>query len=234
MIRYILTDIEGTTTAIDFVHQVLFPYSRQRMAAFIAENVATAQVGEALAAIRQTLAAENGVGAASEQACVEALLHWIDTDRKHPALKQIQGWIWREGYESGAYRGHLYEDAAQCLRDWSQASFLLGIYSSGSVEAQQLLFRHSAYGDLTPLFRHYFDTAVGHKREISSYQQIQKAVNIPASEIVFLSDIVEELDAAQAAGFHTIQLLRPKAIASDRHKTARDFYEVHGLIKGFE
>lgn len=231
MIRYILTDIEGTTTAIDFVHQVLFPYSRKRIADYIHAHLSETLLQGCLKATQETLQAEQQVADADTQACIEALIHWIDTDRKHPALKQLQGWIWREGYENGDYKGHLYEDAARCLQDWSQASYLLGIYSSGSVEAQKLLFKYTPYGDLTPLFRNYFDTAVGHKREVGSYQHIQQALGLPAEQILFLSDVPAELDAARTAGFHTIQLVRPGTTASDSHSTARDFYEVHSLMK---
>ncbi|HEY9746598.1 MAG TPA: acireductone synthase [Oculatellaceae cyanobacterium] len=225
MARFILTDIEGTTTDIHFVHRVLFPYSAERMSAFIQENLDNPDVRVALDSVKKTVLDEQGVTITDTQA-VETLLQWIREDRKHGALKQLQGMIWRHGYESGAYRGHVYEDVPAALERWRQQGIGLGIYSSGSVQAQKLLFRYSTAGDLTPYFSHYFDTAVGAKKETASYQKIAETLQLPPQEILFLSDVEAELDAAQTAGFQTIQLVRPETTPSTKHQTAPDFSSI--------
>jgi enolase-phosphatase E1 len=137
-------------------------------------------------------------------------LRWIAEDRKATPLKALQGMIWREGYETGAYRAHMYPEVAAKLREWKQRGLRLYVYSSGSVAAQKLFFAHSDAGDLTPLFDDYFDTEIGGKREADSYRRIVSAIGFPANEVLFLSDIAAELDAARAAGLRTMQLCRPR------------------------
>lgn len=213
----IITDIEGTTTPIAFVHRVLFPYARDRMAAFVAS-------GHALLA---------DVPAPK----LETLLGWMDRDEKVTALKAIQGLLWDEGYRAGVLKAEVYDDVPPALRRWARAGLRLYVYSSGSIAAQKLLFGHSAQGDLTPLFQAYFDTTTGPKRETVSYATIAKGIGLPGAEILFLSDVEAELDAAAAAGLLTCQLVRPEdgTIASTRHATAVDFTEVaekFGLPRG--
>ena len=223
-VRYILSDIEGTTTSISFVVDLLFPY----FLANLQEVEAQAQdpwVQARFAEVCQTVREEEG--RELDQAGVLAMLaHWTKTDRKHPALKALQGRIWKAGYESGQIKGHLYEDVPLVMQAWKQQSLRMGIYSSGSVAAQQLLFGYSQYGDLRPLLSDYFDTGIGHKREVNSYHNIRQALSLEAAEILFLSDIEAELDAAAAAGFKTCQLLRPGNTPSTRHAQARDFFEI--------
>ncbi|AEE53800.1 acireductone synthase [Haliscomenobacter hydrossis] len=223
--QFILTDIEGTTTDINFVHQVLFPFSSEKLRAFVKANASDPVVAQALAQTSQTLLEEN-LPAENLEDLIEGLLAWIKSDRKHPALKQLQGLIWREGYESGGFKGHVYPDVVPALERWKQKGYGLGIYSSGSVAAQKLLFGFSDYGDLNGFFTHNFDTAVGHKREVASYQNIATQLGIPTSEILFLSDIEEELDAAKVAGMQCLQLLRPGTIPSMRHPGVRSFAEI--------
>jgi enolase-phosphatase E1 len=139
---------------------------------------------------------------------IAQLRHWIAADKKVTPLKALQGLMWEEGYQRGDFTGHLYEDAARNLRAWHARGLKLYVYSSGSVHAQKLLFGYSDFGDLTPLFSGYFDTQVGHKRETVSYQRIVAEIGLPAAEILFLSDIAEELDAAQRAGLQTYCLIR--------------------------
>ncbi|MDX1942989.1 MAG: acireductone synthase [Saprospiraceae bacterium] len=225
MIHYILTDIEGTTTDIAFVQKVLFPYSYQKLPDFVRTNASEAAVAECIKEAEQTLNTENQLHTNLEQV-IEALLFWIKEDRKHPALKKLQGMIWREGYETKGFKGHVYPDVLPQLENWRAQDIGIGIYSSGSVEAQKLLFGYSEYGDLNHLFDHNFDTRVGHKRETESYQNIAKALNLNSEQILFLSDIEAELDAAQEAGMQTIQLVREGTTASERHKTASDFSEI--------
>ena len=139
---------------------------------------------------------------------VETLQGWIDEDRKHTALKALQGMLWRQGYERGDYRGHIYADAAKALRNWHAQGHRLAVFSSGSVGAQKLLFGHTEAGDLAPLFTAYFDTEIGHKRDADSYRLIADALDRRPADIVFLSDVVEELNAAREAGMQTVLLDR--------------------------
>jgi enolase-phosphatase E1 len=228
MIHYILLDIEGTTTDIRFVHQVLFPYSARRLKGFVAENHDKGEVRDALESVRQTVLKAEGRTIAGDEA-VDVLLDWIAEDRKHTALKTLQGLIWRTGYEQGDYRSHLYGEVPGCLKQWQEHGIRLGIYSSGSVQAQKLLFRYTAYGDLTPFFSHYFDTRVGGKKEPASYRTIATELAFAPETLLFLSDVAEELDAAREAGFQTIQICRDEEVPST-HRQAKDFNEVDQLI----
>ena len=203
-IRAIVTDIEGTTSSISFVRDVLFPYARQRLPAFVETHGDKPDVLHWL----HEAAKEAGLVEASRQEIIELLLQWIDEDRKSTALKALQGMIWKDGYESGDYRSHMYPEVAARLHQWHASGVLLYVYSSGSVPAQQLLFGYSEAGDLTPLFSGYFDTQTGAKREVDSYRRIAETIDASPEQILFLSDIVEELDAAKTAGFHTAWLIR--------------------------
>ncbi|MDY6943918.1 MAG: acireductone synthase [Pseudomonadota bacterium] len=221
-IQAIVTDIEGTTTDIAFVHQVLFPYSAKRLADFVRDRQAEPAVAEALAQTR----AEMGDPKADTDAVIRQLLEWIEQDRKITPLKALQGLIWREGYERGDYQGHVYPDAVSVLRQWKERGIPLYIYSSGSEAAQRLLFGHSSAGDLTGWFQGYFDTRVGAKKEAESYRRIGQAINVAPAEILFLSDSEAELDAAREAGWQTCQLVREGTVPSDHHPTAKDFTQI--------
>jgi enolase-phosphatase E1 len=220
MIRTILTDIEGTTSSIAFVHDVLFPYARVRLADYVRESAGA--LADILASVRRE-AQDEGLDV---EGCIAVLEAWQDADRKIAPLKDLQGRIWREGYESGAFTGHIYPDAAAGLRRWHAAGFKLYVYSSGSVEAQKLLFRHSDAGDLTPLFTGYFDTAVGAKREAASYRAIAERIGCGPDAILFLSDIIEELDAAHAAGLQVTLLARDGAAPLTTYPVAARFDDV--------
>jgi enolase-phosphatase E1 len=163
---------------------------------------------------------------ASTERVIDALLGWIDEDRKATPLKALQGLIWERGYRAGDFTGHVYADAARNLRRWHEAGLSIYVYSSGSVQAQELLFRHSDAGDLTPLFAGYFDTRVGPKREQHSYAAIAKNIGLAPGNILFLSDVAAELDAAAAADMQTIQLVRDDAVERGRHRTVHDFDEI--------
>jgi enolase-phosphatase E1 len=199
----IVTDIEGTTSSISFVKDVLFPYARKALPAFVRMHGQEPEVRKWL-----DIAAADAGGMCQDEMLAEVLQGWIDEDRKHPALKALQGMIWAAGYNSGAYRAHVYDDAVQGLRRWQEAGHPLFVYSSGSVPAQKLLFGHSTAGDLTSLFSGYFDTAIGGKRERDSYRNLAQALDRRPADIVFLSDVVEELDAARSEGFDTVLLDR--------------------------
>lgn len=201
--RVILTDIEGTTSAIAFVRDVLFPYARRALPGFVRDHAGDPAVRRWLDAA----AADNG-GMCDDAMIVEMLQGWIDEDRKHTALKALQGMIWEAGYANADFRAHIYADAPPALRAWHAAGHPIYVYSSGSVPAQKLLFAHTEAGDLTPLLHGYFDTAIGGKRDAASYRAIAAAIGRAAEQIVFLSDIVEELDAAREAGLRTVLLDR--------------------------
>lgn len=225
-IRAILTDIEGTTSSISFVKDVLFPYARRALPGFVAARGREPAVRKWL----DTVALENG-GACQDSVIVEVLQGWIDEDRKHTALKALQGMIWADGYKSADFTSHMYPDAAPALRQWKDAGLRLYVYSSGSVPAQRLLFGHSDAGDLTELFSGWFDTEVGGKREAASYARIVEAIGVPADEIVFLSDVVEELDAARDAGVGTVLVDR-----LDDYPQPREGEATHGHVRvtGFD
>lgn len=202
--RVILTDIEGTTSSIAFVHEVLFPYARKALPGFLK---AQAHEPEVQAQI-QAVAIEAGCDPNDLSIVTATLLSWMDADRKITALKALQGMIWKSGYAEGELVSHVYPDALAGLQAWHAAGIRLAVYSSGSVPAQKLLFGHTAAGDLQPLFSGWFDTRVGGKREVASYRLIAERLETEPEQILFLSDIAEELDAAAAAGYMTTQLLR--------------------------
>jgi enolase-phosphatase E1 len=206
MIKAIVTDIEGTTSSILFVKDVLFPYARANLADYVRSHADDPQVKPLL----DNVCKEAGSELSLEQ-IIAQLIQWIDEDKKVTPLKSLQGLIWEAGYRQGDFKGHLYPDAAEKLKAWKADGLDLYVYSSGSVYAQKLLFGHTEYGDLTPLFSGYFDTHIGGKREQQSYDNIAKQLDMPANQLLFLSDIKEELDAAKAAGFETIWLTRDSA-----------------------
>ncbi|CAI0765940.1 Predicted enolase-phosphatase [Serratia entomophila] len=222
MIRAIVTDIEGTTSDIRFVHQVLFPYARARLADFLRSHAEDAEVAAPLVALRQEIERPE----ADIEQLTAALYRFMDEDRKSTALKALQGIIWRSGYLNGDFRGHLYPEVAAQLAAWQRQGLRLYVYSSGSVEAQKLLFGYSDAGDLQPLFSGYFDTHVGAKRETASYRNIAQAIGLAPDELLFLSDIHQELDAALAAGWHTCQLIRDQADAHSRHPQVNRFDQI--------
>jgi len=216
----VLTDIEGTTTPISFVHTVLFPYARARLPMFCSLHADDPVIGEVMRLAPGCTA-------------LETLLGWMDADAKITPLKTVQGMIWKQGYLRGDLTGDLYVDVTPALKRWSKAGLRLYVYSSGSEAAQKLLFGHTAGGDLTPLFQGFFDTRIGVKRDPASYQAICRGANIAPAEGLFLSDVEAELDAAALAGLQTCQLVREAdgTIASARHATAGDFDAVAEIFK---
>ena len=181
-------DIEGTTSSIAFVAEVLFPYARAHLADYVAAH--PAETAAILAKVRASDAGDP----------VATLIRWIDEDRKATPLKALQGMIWADGYASGAFKGHVYPDAVAGLQRWHAAGVRLYVFSSGSVAAQKQLFGCNEAGDLTPLFSGYFDTNMGAKREAGSYAKIAEAIGDAPADVLFLSDTPEEVAAARAAG----------------------------------
>jgi|SRR5215213_1882269 enolase-phosphatase E1 len=199
----IVTDIEGAISSIAFVKKVLFPFARRELPRFVRERGNDSKVRQWL----DMVAVENG-GMCDDQMIAEVLQGWIDEDRKHTALKALQGILWEEGYRNGEFTAHVYPDAAKALKRWHDAGHTLAVYSSGSVAAQKLFFSHSDVGDLSPLFSAFFDTEVGHKRDADSYRLIAHTLREKTADILFLSDAVEELDAARNAAMRTLLIDR--------------------------
>jgi enolase-phosphatase E1 len=229
-ISAIVIDVEGTATSIAFVKEKLFPYARVHLAEFIESHAADPAVAALLAEAR----ALAGRADFDTPLTIRLLQDWIDADRKATPLKTLQGLIWDDGFRRGELVGDVYPDVPPALRRWHDAGIGLYVYSSGSVQAQRLVFGYTPFGDLTPLFAGYFDTRVGSKLEPASYRVIAAAVDSPPGEILFLSDAVAELDAAQAAGLRTTALDRGEAPSPERHPhiLAKTFDEVERLSLG--
>lgn len=233
MIKAIVTDIEGTTSSIDFVHKQLFPYARQHMADFVRTHADQPEVHEQLEAVRRELGDDH----LPLEEAIAHLIEWIDEDRKFAPLKTLQGMLWEQGYRQGDFTGHVYADAVEFLRLWSGRGIHLYVYSSGSVQAQKLLFAHSDAGDLTPLFAGYFDTAIGGKRESDSYRLIIDALGLAADEVLFLSDIPAELAAAKSAEMQVLGLARygqPMSVEAASFVWCRNFADVEQMLRGDE
>ena len=228
MIKAVVTDIEGTTSSLSFVKDVLFPYAQERLADFVRSNARDAAVRKLLDDVRVEVGKP-----LTDMECVAQLMRWIEEDKKLTPLKALQGMIWEAGYREGAFTGHVYEDAARNLRLWREQGLALYVFSSGSVQAQRLIFGHSDYGDLTPLFAGYFDTTIGAKREADAYRKIAAAITVPPSQVLFLSDVKEELDAARAAGMQTLWLVRDGTIdVGAEHAQVRDFDAIKPMSRG--
>ena len=224
-VRAILLDIEGTTTPIAFVHDVLFSYAREHVSEFL--NSAA----EDVARLREEHAVDVREGRNPPpltDGSITEYVHWlIALDRKSTGLKSLQGKIWRQGYEEGSLQSQVFADVAPAFRRWRERGLRISIFSSGSVLAQQLLFAHTEVGDLTRFIESYFDTNVGRKGEAESYRRIAEAMNLEAQEILFVSDVVAELDAANEAGMKTIISIRPGNQAQpERYPSIRSFDEI--------
>ena len=213
MTTVILTDIEGTTSSVAFVKDVLFPYARKKIPQYVRAYVQDPEVRAQLDAV----IAEEGLAAGDVEAALSALDRWMDQDRKATPLKTLQGWVWEAGYRDGDYRAHMYPDAATQLREWHRDGILVYVYSSGSVLAQKLFFAHSEVGDLTEIFAGHFDTTVGSKKEAASYVKIAERIGVSARDIIFLSDVEAELNAAREAGMRTYHVVRDGQPPSASH-----------------
>ncbi len=218
--RVVLTDIEGTTTPISFVKEILFPFARARIADYIRARRTDPAVVQIIA--------DASEGTGDVERAISALIAWSDTDTKIGPLKSLQGLIWEDGYRENVLKAPVFADAAAALRAWHADSIRLAVYSSGSVLAQKRLFTSSDRGNLTSLFSGFFDTAVGAKREAAAYTRIAQDLGVAPGEILFLSDVPEELDAAKAAGFGALHLVRPSegSQATTRHGHVASFAEI--------
>jgi enolase-phosphatase E1 len=218
----ILTDIEGTTGSIHFVKDVLFPYARERLPSFVAARADDPEVADALA----TTAREAGIPADDTDRIVATLVAWIDADRKATPLKALQGLIWDAGYAAGHLVAHVYGDAVAALQRWHGHGHPIHVYSSGSIHAQRLYFGHTEAGDLRPLIGGYYDTTTGMKRDVESYRRIAHDLGVAPGMVVFLSDIVEEIAAAESAGMRAVWVRRDAGPCPSG--------AAHGWVTGFD
>ena len=201
-VRAIVLDIEGTTSSIEFVKTQLFPFAREHIPAYVRDHA------EEIRDILDQVCRIEGDSPLSSAQLIQVLLRWMDEDRKITPLKALQGLVWKQGYESGELRAHVYGDAAGALRRWRASGLPLYVYSSGSVASQKLLFSHTEQGDLTDLFSGHFDTTIGSKLDAGSYRAISASIALPPSAILFLSDHPGEILAAAAAGMQVILVHR--------------------------
>ncbi len=234
--RGILLDVEGTTSSVAFVYEVLFPYARRALADFLARRWQDAAVGRACELVARDAGAPSfaaWVGPsttpeAARQRVVAEVNRLMDGDVKATGLKELQGLIWKEGYDSGELRSHVYPDVAPALKRWAERGVDLRIFSSGSVAAQKVFFAHTEAGDLLALFRGHYDTTLGPKREAASYRRIADDMGLPPADLMFLSDVAAELDAAEAAGMRPVLVVRPgnAPVAETMHPAVTDFGEI--------
>jgi len=219
MIQAIITDIEGTTSSLAFVKDILFPYARNHIADYIRIHEKEPLVQQSLNEAGKII----GTDLTTEE-LIHTFIQWMDEDKKITPLKAIQGLLWENGYLKGDFKGHLYEDAVKNLKKWKNLGIKIYVYSSGSIYAQKLLFGYTEYGDLNSIFTDYFDTHIGAKTSVDSYQRIAAAIAVSPENCLFLSDIKQELDAAHEAGMHTIWLVRnAKPDPSADHVQVTDF-----------
>lgn len=229
-VRGILLDIEGTTTPIAFVHDVLFSYARAHAREFLATNFDSEEVRADVALLREehALDVSNDRHPPLLNSEIDSIATYIDwliaQDRKSTGLKSLQGKIWRQGYLDGTLKSQVYADVAPALERWHAAGLSINIFSSGSVLAQQLLFAHTEAGDLTRFIDNYFDTNIGKKGEADSYRRIALETGLAANETIFISDVVTELDAASEAGMKTLLSIRP---GNPPQPTAERFRSIH-------
>ncbi|MBD2566525.1 acireductone synthase [Anabaena lutea] len=221
-LKIILTDIEGTTTDISFVHEVLFPYSAKHLSDWVYNHLELPTVSDILQQVREI----SGQSNLDVESCLSQLMIWHTEDRKITPLKTLQGLIWQEGYKSGDLKAHVYPDAVECLQHWYAAGLTLAVYSSGSIAAQKLLFKNTLMGDLTPLFSMYFDTTTGNKTESQSYLTIADELLVRPQEILFLSDSSKELAAASAANFNVCGLNRHTTAVAHNFMYVKKFSQI--------
>ncbi len=221
--RALLFDIEGTITSLAFVKNELFPYARAALPGYLMTHADRPEVE----AILYRLARELGTVVTDLDGIAATLQLWIDEDRKHPDLKELQALIWETGYREGAYRGHLYPDVVPFWKSARAAGLELAIYSSGSVQAQRLLLEYSVVGDVSEFVDHHFDTRIGAKVDVLSYRRIAETLLVAPGDMLFFSDAIAELDAARAAGVATMRVVRPDVPRAEHgHREITSFAEL--------
>ncbi len=241
--RGILLDIEGTTSSISFVYDIMFPYVRENLRDYLQSSWDSSELQNVLPQLASDAAAHqecpspivaDWLGdhdtAKKIDTIADAVIRLMDADIKATGLKQIQGQIWKNGFESGQLIAHLFDDVAPALKQWHADGLDVRIYSSGSIASQKLFFGHTIAGNLLPFLNGHYDTTTGAKQELISYQKIADEFSIPAQQIVFLSDVPEELQAAKQIGMQTVLSIRPgnKPVSSDHgFTTTSDFQKLN-------
>lgn len=224
-VRAILLDIEGTTTPIAFVHEVLFTYARDHVAEFLRTNADNEEVRADIALLGAEHADDVNNGHNPPPLVADYVEWLIAADRKSTGLKSLQGKIWRQGYHDGSLKSQVFADVAPAFERWHQRGLSINIFSSGSVLAQKLLFAHTEAGDLTRFIDDYFDTNVGKKGDAESYRHIAEKMKLTAGEILFVSDVIDELNAAYDAGMPVLLSMRPGNAPQDNTR----YPEVHSF-----
>ena len=220
--RAVVLDLEGTITPIAFVRDTLFPYARERLPSFLRSHSAETRVK----ALLGDIAALNGGAPPEVETAIRQLLAWSDADAKIPPLKSLQGMIWEEGFTNGTFSAPLYTEVAPTLKTWHSRGIALYIYSSGSVEAQRLLLRHTSAGDLSSLIRGYFDATIGPKLLPASYRSLQGLIGFESRDILFLSDHPGEVHAARQAGWQAVLIERDGPVKDRVPPTAAEFTQL--------
>lgn len=226
-ISAIVLDIEGTTTPISFVYDVLFPYARRHLRDYLAGRWKSSEVQGAIERVRVEWSDDVTRGENpppwfdddedASRTSAAAYLEWLmDRDRKSPGLKLLQGYVWESGYASGELKGAVFPDVPPSVKRWRDSGLKVAIYSSGSVLAQKLIFGNTPEGDLTPFFTDFFDTAVGPKTSPESYERIAHSLNCPTNSMLFVSDTIKELESAHDAGCRVLLCIRPGNHAQGR------------------
>ena len=234
--KHLLLDIEGTTSSVSYVFEVLFPYVRERLKNFLEiqwEQKDVVRVCEQIAKDAGARSFQEWCGSVSEkpariQKVIGEINRLMDGDVKATGLKELQGLIWRDGFIGGELRAHVYPDVPLALKRWKDAGFDIRIYSSGSIEAQKLFFAHTEAGDLLKFFNGHYDTTSGSKKTAESYRTIAANIDAAPRDILFASDIVAELDAAEQAGVQTVLVVRSGTVppAHGGHAVIKSFDEI--------
>ncbi len=234
-VRCVLLDIEGTTSSIRFVHEVMFPLVRARLTSFLSTQWGNPMLQETLDLVARDVGYGNaatwlhGKNTLAAQACVvDEIQQQMDADRKATGLKQLQGMLWQEAFDQGELIAHVYPDVVPALCRWQALGIDLRIFSSGSVTAQRLFFGHTREGNLLDFFTKHYDTTTGSKRQAESYREIATDAKLSPTAILFASDIPEELSAAREAGYRTVLVVRPEnaAVADAGHPRIESFEEL--------
>ena len=220
MIKAILTDIEGTTSSIDYVKTTMFGYSKKKLRDYLQSHWDQEHVKTIIKNLSKKLEKDVDIDLA-----VKTFEDFIEKDIKDTLLKELQGHIWEEGFKSGELKGHIYEDAYLKLKELKEKGYKIFVYSSGSIKAQKLFFGHSSYGDITYLFDGFFDTTVGSKKDSESYLKIASTIGLDPKEILFLSDIKEEINASKEAGMNAILVSRDSPC--EKEGCIKDFKEIN-------
>jgi enolase-phosphatase E1 len=202
----------------------LFPYFREHIQV-LPKMAQVSEVKESFAQVIKLVKVEEGKSITTTEEVIAYLDQWSLADRKVTPLKTLQGFVWKKAYEDGDIKGHVYDDVPTCFNKWRTNGLKIGIFSSGSIHAQKLLFQHSCFGDLSKHLSNYFDTKTGQKREEATYKTIAEILDLEPNQILFLSDIIEELTAADVVGYQTMQLVRPGTKGSWKN-TASNFNEI--------